>query len=478
MTEQIDVVVIGGGPAGYVAAVRAAQLGLQTVCIDDWLDEQGQPALGGTCLNVGCIPSKALLESSELLERSREEFADHGLTGQVTLDLEAMMARKRRIVAGLNQGVAGLLRANGVRMISGRARLHAGRRVEIMPGAGGDSDFIESEHVILATGSRPVDLSVAPVDGQRIVDSAAALSFAEVPQRLGIIGAGVIGLELGSVWRRLGAEVVLLEAQDDFLAMADRHIAREGERLFREQGLDIRLGARVTATAADDEGVAVDYEDADGDHQERFDRLIVAVGREANSDGLFASDCPLSMGRRGQVIVDDHCRTNQPGVYAIGDLVRGPMLAHKGSEEGIMVAEVIAGHEAWVNYETIPSVVYTQPEIAWVGKTEEELRSAGTDYRVGSFPYAASGRAMAMGDTRGLVKVLADAHTDRLLGVHMIGAHCSELIAEAVITMQFEGSSEDLAMTVFAHPSLSEILHEAAMDVNQQAIHKSRPRRR
>ncbi len=476
MADQFDVVVIGAGPAGYVAAIRSAQLGLKTACIDDWLDEKGQPAPGGTCLNVGCIPSKALLESSELLERSREEFSDHGLSGKVTLDLSAMLARKRRIVRGLNQGVTSLLKSNDVKMISARACLHSGRRVEVMPVDGAEHYFIDSENVILATGSRPVDLAVAPLDGEQIVDSAAALSFSEVPQRLGIIGAGVIGLELGSVWRRLGSDVVLLEAQDEFLAMADSQIANDGLRFFTEQGLDIRLGARVTSTTRDD-GVIVDYQDADGTHQERFDRLIVAVGREANSDHLFASDCPLAMGRRGQVIVDDHCRTNQPGVYAIGDLVRGPMLAHKGSEEGIMVAEVIAGKQAWVDYETIPSVLYTQPEIAWVGKNEAQLKAAGTDFRVGSFPYAASGRAMAMGDTRGLVKILADVHTDRILGVHMIGNHCSELIAEAVIAMQFQGSSEDLAMTVFAHPSLSEVLHEAAMDVNGLAIHKGRSRR-
>ncbi len=478
MSDRYDLVVIGAGPAGYVAAIRAAQLGLATAVVDDWTDAYGRPTPGGTCLNVGCIPSKALLESSALFERSRREFADHGLVlGEVGLDLEAMMARKRRIVSTLNEGVAGLLRANGVTLLTGRGRLHAGRRVEIRPAGDGDSRFVEADHVVLATGSRPVDIPVARIDHDRIVDSSGALAFDAVPERLGVIGAGVIGLELGSVWRRLGAEVTLLEAQQDFLFMADRDLAREGLDAFREQRLDIRLGARVTSSRVDDDAVVVGFEDGDGPQELAFDRLVVAVGREPNSDGLFADDCPVAMGRRGQVIVDDRCRTNLPGVYAIGDLVRGPMLAHKGSEEGIMVAETIAGREAWVDYETIPSVVYTDPEIAWAGRTETELEAAGVAYRVGSFPYAASGRAMALGDTRGFVKILADARTDRILGVHMIGAHCSELIAEAVVAMQFQASSEDLAMTVFAHPTLSEIVHEAALDLGDGAIHKA-PRRR
>ncbi len=478
MSEHYDLAIIGAGPAGYVAAIRAAQLGLTTALIDDWTGDDGRPALGGTCLNVGCIPSKVLLESSALFERSRREFADHGLVlGEVGLDLEAMMARKRRIVAGLNQGVAGLLRANGVEFLSGRGRLHSGRRVEVLAGDGGEPAFIGADHVILATGSRPLDIPAARIDHDRIVDSSDALAFDAVPARLGIIGAGVIGLELGSVWRRLGAEVTLLEAQDDFLFMVDRDVARTGLEAFRGQGLEIRFGTRVTASEARDGGVLVRYEDGDGGHEAEFDRLIVAVGRVPNSDDLFASDCPIAMGRHGQIIVDDHCRTNLPEVYAIGDLVRGPMLAHKGSEEGIMVAETIAGREAWVDYETIPSVVYTDPEIAWVGRTEAELAAAGIEFRTGRFPYAASGRAMALGDTRGFVKILADAHTDRILGVHMIGAHCSELIAEAVVAMQFQASSEDLAMTVFAHPTLSEIVHEAALDVTTGAIHKA-PRRR
>ncbi len=479
MSDQIDVVVIGAGPAGYVAAIRAAQLGLTTVCIDDWKGPDGQPALGGTCLNVGCIPSKALLESSELFERSHGELAAHGLvTGEVKLDLEKMMSRKDGIVSALNRGVSSLLKANGVTMICGRARLGAARKVEILGADGSLEQTIHARHVILATGSSSTELTVAPCDGDRIVDSSGALSFSEVPGRLGVIGAGVIGLELGSVWRRLGSEVTLIEAMDTFLPMADRQIASSGYKECCSQGLDIKLGARVTETRLEGKEVVVTYQDGEGTVEYRCDRLIVAVGREPNSAGVLGKDSGVSVGARGFIIVDESCRTNIPGVYAIGDLVRGPMLAHKGSEEGAMVAEIISGRHGHLDYLTIPSVIYTHPEIAWVGRTEESLMELGIEYRTGTFPFAASGRAMAMGDTRGMIKVLADAVTDRVLGVHMIGPHCSELIAEAVIVMQYQGSSEDLAMTVFAHPSLSESLHEAAMDVNGYSIHKVARRER
>ncbi len=474
MADKIDVIVIGAGPAGYVSAIRCAQLGLNTVCIDDWRNDAGKPALGGTCLNVGCIPSKALLESSALYERSRGEFAQHGLViPEVSLDLSAMMARKRKIVETLNQGVSGLLKANGVDLICGRGRLLANRHVEVLGDDGEVTQMLEAENVILAIGSRSTNLSVARLDGKYIVDSTGALSFDSVPERVGVIGAGVIGLELGSVWRRLGSEVTLIEAQEEFLFMADHQIAKEGLRYFTKQGLDIRLGARVVGSRVEGEEVVLHYQNAEeGDHEMRFDRLIVAVGREPNSEGVLAVDCGVSMGARGMVIVDDTCRTNIPGVYAIGDLVRGPMLAHKGSEEGVMVAEIIAGNNGQVDYGTIPSVMYTDPEIAWVGRNEEELKGLGIEYRVGSFAFAANGRALAHGDTRGMIKVLSDAETDRVLGVHMIGPDCSELIAQAVLVMQYQGSSEDIAMTMFAHPSLSESLHEAALDVAGIAIHK------
>jgi len=474
VTDKIDVIVIGAGPAGYVAAIRCAQLGLNTVCIDDWRNEAGKPALGGTCLNVGCIPSKALLESSALYERSRSEFAQHGLViPEVSLDLAAMMARKRKIVETLNQGVSGLLKANGVTLICGRGRLLANRHVEVLGDDGEVTQTLEADNVILATGSRSTDISIAPQDGKYIVDSTGALSFDSVPKRLGVIGAGVIGLELGSVWRRLGSEVTLIEAQEDFLFMADRQIAKEGQRYFTKQGMDIRLGARVVGSQVEGEEVVLHYQDSEEkDHEMRFDRLIVAVGREPNSEGVLGVDSGVALGARGMVIVDDNCRTNVPGVYAVGDLVRGPMLAHKGSEEGVMVAEVIAGRHGQVDYGAIPSVVYTDPEIAWVGRNEEELKGLGIDYKVGSFSFSANGRALAHGDTRGMIKVLADAQTDRVLGVHMIGANCSELIAQAVLVMQYQGSSEDIALTMFAHPSLSESLHEAALDVAGIAIHK------
>jgi dihydrolipoamide dehydrogenase len=472
MSGRQDIIVIGGGPAGYAAAIRAAQLGMTVSCIDDRVTPGGKPAPGGTCLNVGCIPSKALLESSDLYERTRDEYAAFGIrTGEVTLDLATMMSRKDSIVADFTGGIAQLFRANGVTHLSGRGRLLPDRRVEFTPRDGAETVTLEAEHVILATGSRPVEIAAAPLQDGVIVDSTGGLAFDAVPRRLGIIGAGAIGLELGCVWRRLGAEVVLLEAQDSFLGICDEQLARDALRLFRKQGLDIRLGARVMSSAVQRGKVNLVYQDTGGDHTEQFDRLIVAVGRRPNSDGLFAAETELLIDEWGFVHVDRYCLTNVPGIHAVGDLVRGPMLAHKGAEEGIMVVERINGHAVAVNYDTIPSVIYTRPEIAWVGKTEQALKAVGVDYRAGVFPFAVNGRARAHGDSAGMIKVLADAKTDRILGVHMFGPQCSELLATAVVAMEFGASSEDIGLTMFAHPTLSEVFHEAALAVYGRAIH-------
>jgi len=471
MNKNYDVIVIGAGPAGYVAALRCAQLGMKTACIDDWLDKDGSPALGGTCLNAGCIPSKALLESSELYEKMRNDVSGHGISvAGVTLDVPAMIAHKDAIVSDLTGGIATLFRSGGVEWIAGRGQLLPGRRVSVTPHQG-DPQTLTAEHIILATGSYPVQIDAAPLQDERVVDSQGALDWSAVPPRLGIIGAGIIGLELGSVWRRLGAEVTLLEAQDVFLAMADQQIARSALRLFNRQGLDIRLGACVKSTALDADALKLNYTDAAGEHSLEVDRLIVAVGRRPATDGLAAAETELLLDAGGFVHVDEDCETSLPGVYAIGDVVRGPMLAHKGSAEGVMVAEHIAGEASMVNYETIASVVYTQPEIAWVGKTEELLRQAGVDYRSGVFPFVASGRARAMQETDGMVKILSAAGSDQVLGVHILGAHASELIGQAVLAMEFDASSEDIARTVFAHPTLSEALHESALDVEGRALH-------
>ncbi|MBI3779368.1 MAG: dihydrolipoyl dehydrogenase [Gammaproteobacteria bacterium] len=475
MTNRFDVVVIGAGPAGYTAAIRAAQLGLKVACVDDWRDAQGGPALGGTCLNAGCIPSKALLETSELYAQVRDHGPAHGLRfKELSLDLPAMMAHKDKVVSELTRGIATLFKANGVTWIPGRGKLQPKNVVEI---SGKSVQKLEAEHVILASGSTPVNLKNAPFDGQRIVDSQGALAFTEVPRRIGVIGAGVVGLELGSVWRRLGSEVVLLEAQENFLSMADEQVARETLKQFTAQGLDIRLGARVLDTRQEKNAVTVRYQEQNAEREESVDRLIVAVGRRPNTDGLFSGETGLLLDEWGFVHVDEHCRTNLPNVHAVGDVVRGPMLAHKGMEEGVMVAERIAGHAAAVNYDLVPSVIYTQPEIAWIGKTEQALKSAGESYRAGVFPFAANGRAKAMGAASGFVKILADARTDRVLGVHMVGPACSELIAAAGLAMSFGASSEDIMLTMFAHPTLSEALHESALAVAGRAIHMAQPKR-
>ncbi|MDH5484288.1 MAG: dihydrolipoyl dehydrogenase [Gammaproteobacteria bacterium] len=481
MSEKYDVVVIGAGPAGYVSAIRCAQLGLKTACVDNWLSPEGKAVLGGTCLNVGCIPSKSLLESSELYAKCQHGLEQHGIsTKGVSLDLAAMMQRKDQVISDLTQGIAALFKANGVSWVKGRGRLLSGMRVEVT--AADDVTILSAKNVVIATGSSSIEIPCAPLNDELIVDSTGALSFTEVPARLGVIGAGVIGLELGSVWNRLGSEVVILEAQDSFLNMADEQVARDSLRTFKKQGLDIRLNARLMATDIKTSGrkkqVEVSYQDAKGDYKEVFDKLIVAVGRCPNSANVFDEEADLLLDERGFIHVNELCETSMPGVYAIGDVVRGPMLAHKGSEEGIMVAELIAGHHGEVNYELVPSVIYTHPEIAWVGKTEQHLKAAGEHYKVGSFPFVASGRARALGETAGMVKVLAHADTDRILGVHIFGPQASELVAQAVIAMELGASSDDIGLTMFAHPTLSESLHEAALAVNGNAIHMAKKRSR
>ncbi len=470
MSRSFDLVVIGAGPAGYIAAIRAAQHGMSVACIDEWRNRDGNYAFGGTCLNAGCIPSKALLESSELYHRAQHEFGKHGIVvGDVGMDIAAMQKRKTAIVRQLTGGIGGLLKANKVEGLVGHGKLLAGKRVEFTP-VDGDAEIIEAKHVILASGSVPIELPFAKFDGETIIDSWDALELDAVPERLGVIGAGVIGLELGSVWRRLGSEVTILEAMDDLLYMADRDIASAAARDFKKQGLDIRLGAKVSAATVDAGVVRVDYEDKSGAQSIEVDRLIVAVGRRPYTGNLLADDAGIQLDERGFIVVDDECRTRVKGVYAVGDCVRGPMLAHKGSEEGVMVADLIAGEVAEVNYDVVPSVVYTAPEIAWVGKTETEVKQSGRAYKTGSFPFAASGRAKAMEQTTGLVKVISAEDDDEILGVHIVGPMAGELISEAVLAMEFSASTEDIQRTIHAHPSLAEAVHEAALAADKRAL--------
>ena len=479
MSDKYDVVVVGSGPAGYVAAIRAAQLGLKTACIEKWQNDEGKGVNGGTCLNVGCIPSKALLDSSYKYHEAKEDLGIHGIsTKGVAMDIPAMLDRKNKIINQLTGGIAGLFKANGVTALYGKGKLLAGKKVELTANDGTVS-VIEAGNVILASGSLPIDIPVAKVDGDLIVDSTGALEIGEVPKRLGVIGAGVIGLELGSVWNRLGSDVVLLEAMEDFLAIMDKAIAKESKKIFTKQGLDIRLGARVTGTEIKKGAVEVTFMTSDGsEHKETFDKLIVCVGRRAFTDGLLAEDSGVQLDERGTVFVNDQCATNVSGVYAIGDLVRGPMLAHKGSEEGVMVAEIIAGHKAQMNYDIVPNVIYTHPEVASVGQTEEQIKAAGEPYNIGVFPFAASGRAMAANDTDGMVKIIAHADTDRILGCHIVGPSAADLVQQVAIAMEFGSSAEDLGMTVFGHPTLSETVHEAALAVNGAAIHIANRKRR
>lgn len=469
--NKYDVVVIGGGPAGYVGAIRAAQNGLHVACIDAWQGRDGVPAFGGTCLNAGCIPSKVLLESSELFHRAATEFAGHGIRiNPPELDLKAMQARKVGIVKQFTGGIQSLFKANGVTGLFGTGHLLPGNKVRFTP-HGGKPELLEAQHVVLATGSTPIELPFARFDGEFILDSWGALDLAAVPGRLGVIGGGVIGLELGSVWSRLGAQVTVLEAVDRFLALADGQIAKEAQRQFKKQGLDIRLGAKVTAVERGATGVALTYDDERGHHSLEVDKLIVAVGRRPNTHDLLDPLAGITLDERGFIAVDDECRTAAPNVWAVGDVVRGPMLAHKGSEEGVMVADLIAGRAGHMNYGVIPSVIYTAPEIAWVGRTEEELKEARVEYKTGTFNFAASGRARAMEQAAGLVKVLADVATDRILGVHVVGPMAGELIGEAVVAMEFEASAEDLQRTIHAHPTLTEAIHEAALAVDRRALH-------
>ena len=471
MDNKFDVVVIGGGPAGYVAAIRSAQNGLSTACIDAWENPGGPPAFGGTCLNAGCIPSKALLESSELYHRACNELGNHGIKiADVSLDLDAMQERKINIVQQLTDGIHSLFEANGVRGLHGRGQLLPNNQVQFTS-HGGDTELIEGQNIILATGSTPIELPSIPFDGKQIVDSWGALEFDKVPQRLGVIGAGVIGLELGSVWNRLGSSVAIVEALDQFLPMVDGQIAREAQRQFKRQGLDIRLGAMVRGMATDKSGLLLQYDDQQGSHEIAVDKVVVAVGRRPYTDGLLDPLAGIELDDRGFIVVDESCRSSVPNVYAVGDVVRGPMLAHKGSEEGIMVADLIAGNLAEVNYDVVPSVIYTAPEIAWVGKTEEELQSAGVSFKSGTFSFAASGRAKAMDQAAGMTKILASRETDRILGVHIVGPMAGELIGEAVLAMEFQASTEDLQRTIHGHPTLTEAVHEAALAVDRRAIH-------
>ncbi len=470
MSEAYDVIVIGGGPAGYPAAIRAGQNKLKVACVDEWKNTDGTYAFGGTCLNAGCIPSKALLESSELYHRARHEFAQHGIKiGEVKLDLAQMQKRRASIVKTMTGGIASLLKAAGVVGMQGHGRLLPGNSVQVTAPDGSEKT-LQAKHVVLATGSAPIRLSAVPHDGKYIVDSWNALEFDAVPKRLGVIGAGVIGLELGSVWARLGSEVTVLEALADLLPMVDQTIAKEAQRHLKKQGLDIKLGAKVLRATVSGSAVDLVYSDTQGEHNLQVDKLIVAVGRRPFTQDLLAEGTGVELDPRGFVQVDEHCRTSAPNVWAIGDVVRGPMLAHKGKEEGIMVADLIAGRYGEVNYKVIPSVIYTAPEIAWVGLTEEQVKASGRPYKVGSFPFAASGRARAMEAAQGMARVISAKDDDEILGVHVIGPFAGELIAEAVLAMEYSASTEDLQRTIHAHPTLSEAIHEAALAADKRAI--------
>lgn len=482
MANEYDVVVIGSGPAGYVAAIRCAQLGFKTACIEKWLNADNKTVYGGTCLNVGCIPSKALLDSSHKYLEATQHFDVHGIkANKVEIDVPAMIARKAKVVDQLTGGIKGLFAGNKVDGIGGTGKV-TGPNTVVVTKNDGENEELAAKNIIIAAGSVPIEIPPTPVDQETIVDSTGALEFQSVPKRLGVIGAGVIGLELGSVWARLGSEVTVLEAMDDFLPMADRQIAKESAKIFAKQGLDIKLGARVTGSKLSGKGakksVTVEYTDSEGEQTAEFDKLIVAVGRRPYTKELLDESVGIEMDERGFIKVNDQCQTNVPSIFACGDVVRGPMLAHKGMEEGVMVAERLAGKKTQVNYDLVPSVIYTHPEIAWVGRNEEELKADGVDYNVGAFPFAASGRALASNDSDGMVKLLADAKTDRILGCQIIGSAAADLLQQIVIAMEFSASAEDIGLTMFSHPALSEAVHEAALAANGHAIHIGNRKRR
>jgi dihydrolipoamide dehydrogenase len=467
---MFDVVIVGSGPAGYVAAIRASQLGLKTACIEKSLDSEGKSQLGGTCLNVGCIPSKALLDSSHRYSDALNHFSDHGIeVSKPKLDIPKMMKRKEKVVAQLTAGVGGLLKANKVTTIFGEAKVLNANQVQVS--TLDKTEIIETKNIVIASGSLPINIPVAPIDQNNIVDSTGALKFESVPKKLGIIGAGVIGLELGSVWARLGSEVTILEAMDDFLPMADSKISKDVLKEFNKQGLNINLGSKVTSAKSSTKNVKVSFENQDGNAELSFDKLIVAVGRKPNTKNLFDENSGLLLDEKGFIPVNDFCETRVKNIWAVGDVVRGPMLAHKASEEGVMVVERIAGKHAEMHYDLVPSVIYTHPEVAWVGKNEAELLESGIEFKTGSFPFAASGRALATGESAGFVKVIAHKKTDTILGVHAFGPSAADIVQQGVVAMEFGASAEDLGLTIFSHPTVSEALHEAAMAVNGNAIH-------
>ncbi|MDO9169554.1 MAG: dihydrolipoyl dehydrogenase [Methylobacter sp.] len=464
---SFDVIVIGAGPAGYSSAIRCAQLGLKTACIDNWCDKKGLVSLGGTYLNAGCVASIALLESAKIYHSLNHNLKEHGIQAEaISVDIALMMQRKNNIIDALSQQIADSFVDHNITYMKAEARLLNDRQVEITPLDQSGVSMLEAKHIILASGSSPINLSCAPIDNEFIIDSTMALNLGAIPKRLAIIGAGVIGLELASIWNRLGAETILLEAQETFLSMADQQIALEAYRIYTEQGLELRLGARVISAKKGNKKVTVEYQDSDGTHTLRVDKLIVASGRKPNTENLAAAEANLLLDENGYVHVDENCRTNLPGVYAIGDLtLLGPMIAHKGIEEGLFVAEQIAGIRNPINYDLLPSVVFTDPEIAWVGQTEQGLRAMGESIKIGIFPLNATARAHAMSQTEGIVKIIAHADTDAILGVHIIGLQASEMIAEAVLAMEFSASSEDLARTIHAHPTLAKALHGAALSL-------------
>jgi dihydrolipoamide dehydrogenase len=473
MSKNFDVVVIGGGPGGYIAAIRAAQLGFNTACIDEWKNAAGGPAPGGTCTNVGCIPSKALLQSSEHFEHAAKHFGDHGISLEnLQIDVAKMVGRKDTVVKQNNDGILYLFKKNKVTFFHGRGSfgkaVDGGYEINV---AGKAAETLTAKNVIVATGSNARALPGAPFDEEKILSNDGALRIGATPKKLGVIGAGVIGLEMGSVWRRLGAEVTILEGLPTFLGAADEQIAKEAHKAFTKQGLKIELGVKIGEVKSEGEGVTVAYTDAKGAEQSlAVDKLIVSIGRVPNTIGLNPEAVGLQLDERGAIVVDAECKTNLPGVWAVGDVVRGPMLAHKAEEEGVAVAERIAGQHGHVNFDTIPWVIYTSPEIAWVGQTEQALKASGRAYKAGTFPFLANGRARALGDTTGMVKFLADAQTDEILGVHIVGPMASELISEAVVAMEFKASAEDIARICHAHPSLSEATKEAALAVDKRTL--------